>query len=181
MRYLPATLLLLLVTAPAFAAPGGALGDGVWLLSLGLVLIAVEAITPIFGVVGLAGLVLFVLGAVLMANAGLLPGGDSFGALALVIVGALVIGTFLLWIVTRALKFRHMTPLGGREALIGATGEVPDDFTQQHLNHYLGYVRVHGERWQAASDCPLSAGDSVRVTTVDGLRLRVERGPCAGE
>ena len=37
-----------------------------------------------------------------------------------------------------------------------------------------GKVSVHGEIWNAVSSVQIGAGDSVRVTAVDGLMLRVE-------
>jgi len=38
-----------------------------------------------------------------------------------------------------------------------------------------GTVLVHGEYWAADSDEPVDAGERVRVTAVEGLRLRVRR------
>jgi membrane-bound serine protease (ClpP class) len=37
-----------------------------------------------------------------------------------------------------------------------------------------GQLAVRGELWEAVSDQPVSAGDEVEVTAVDGLRLRVK-------
>ena len=37
----------------------------------------------------------------------------------------------------------------------------------------LGRVRTHGEIWTATADDPIAAGAAVRVTAVNGLRLRV--------
>jgi len=51
----------------------------------------------------------------------------------------------------------------GVETLIGRTAVVSSP-TQ---------VRVAGELWEAISDVPLVPGESVRVTGVDGLTLRV--------
>jgi membrane-bound ClpP family serine protease len=35
---------------------------------------------------------------------------------------------------------------------------------------------VAGERWRAAADEPIAAGERVTVASVDGLRLRVRKG-----
>ena len=61
-------------------------------------------------------------------------------------------------------------PTVGREAMIGARGEVVEALRPE------GWVRVHGELWRARSEEPLEAGVRVRVREMGGLTLRVERG-----
>jgi len=39
-----------------------------------------------------------------------------------------------------------------------------------------GWVRVMGERWRSVADSPVDPGDSVTVTSVEGLTLRVRKG-----
>jgi membrane-bound serine protease (ClpP class) len=39
-----------------------------------------------------------------------------------------------------------------------------------------GWVRVFGERWRALADAPVSSGEKVTVTAVDGLTLKVRKG-----
>ncbi|WP_445620953.1 NfeD family protein [Kushneria sp. Sum13] len=167
-------LFLLLVALPAWAATPLAVEDGVLILLLGLLLIGIEAITPTFGVVGLLGLLVFVVGASMMVNAGLLPGGDSALGMTLVIATALLLGAFLLWIVMRFLRFRRITPMGGREEVIGAVAEATRHFTEHHQNEYHGYARVQGERWQARSVTPVAEGERRRVSDVHGLVLILE-------
>ncbi|REC94168.1 NfeD family protein [Kushneria indalinina] len=167
-------LLLSLVALPAWAATPLAAQDGVLILLLGLLLIGIEAITPTFGVVGLLGLLVFVAGASMMVNAGLLPGGDSALGMGLVIAAALLLGGFLLWVVMRFLRFRRITPMGGREEVIGAVAEATRHFTEHHQGDYHGYVRVQGERWQARSTTPVAEGEQRRVSDVHGLVLLLE-------
>lgn len=176
-RYSLIVLLLLAFGTPslAWAASPVEPGSGVWLFVFGLLLIAIEAITPVFGVIGLVGLILFVAGATLMAEAGLLPGGDSGGAMLLIAAAALVMGGLLLWAVTRGLTLRRRRPRGGREELAGASGEALSDFTLKRPNDYRGHIWVQGDRWQARSDHPIHAGDIVNVTALRGLCLTVER------
>ncbi|GHC29242.1 hypothetical protein GCM10010082_23630 [Kushneria pakistanensis] len=164
-------LALSLVALPAWAATPLAIEDGILILLLGLLLIGIEAVTPTFGVVGLLGLLVFVAGASMMVNAGLLPGGDSALGMGLVVATALLLGAFLLWIVMRFLRFRHITPMGGREEVIGAVGEATRRFTEHHQGDYHGYVRVQGERWQARSTTPVAEGEQRRVSEVHGLVL----------
>lgn len=167
-------LCLSLVALPAWAATPMAVEDGILIVMLGLVLIAIEAITPTFGVVGLLGLLVFVIGASMMVNAGLLPGGDSMLGMGMVIAVALLLGGFLLWIVMRFLSFRRITPMGGREEVIGSVAEATRRFTEHHQGDYHGYVHIRGERWQARSTTPVAEGEYRRVSEVHGLVLILE-------
>lgn len=38
-----------------------------------------------------------------------------------------------------------------------------------------GYIDAEGERWRAVSKEPLTEGDRVQITRVDGLRLEVKK------
>lgn len=60
---------------------------------------------------------------------------------------------------------------GGAENLIGALGAVSADLDPE------GWVRIGSERWRARvsrDHSPVPAGAAVRVTSVEGLLLRVE-------
>src|SRR6266540_6193368 len=59
---------------------------------------------------------------------------------------------------------RRARPRVGPEAMIGARAEVVEP----------GWVRVHGELWQARSDREAAVGETVRVKAIDGLTLVVE-------
>jgi membrane-bound serine protease (ClpP class) len=73
-----------------------------------------------------------------------------------------------LFIVGAAIKSRRRKVVTGRDAMIGASAEVLDDFAER------GLVRLHGEVWQARSRIPLTKGARVRVIRIDDLVLTVE-------
>ena len=138
---------------------------GVLLVLLGLALLAVEATTPSFGVLGVGGAVALALGLTMLVDT-TAPGFQ----VAKPIVGALVASTvafsaLLVPVVLRAQRRRVVT---GREELVGLRGEVLD------WSGSRGHVFVHGERWRAVSGMELSPGTRVRVTSSDGLTLTVE-------
>jgi membrane-bound ClpP family serine protease len=60
-------------------------------------------------------------------------------------------------------------PQTGAEGMIGAQGEVIASISSDHK----GWVRVHGELWQAAADEFIAKGAVVEVVAVEGLLLRV--------
>jgi membrane-bound serine protease (ClpP class) len=56
----------------------------------------------------------------------------------------------------------------GPETLIGATAIVVEDCAP------AGQVRLQGEIWNARSTEPVTAGETVRITALEGLTLSVE-------
>ena len=54
----------------------------------------------------------------------------------------------------------------GREEMVGASAWVLESFT------IVGRVHAHGEAWQAHSAVPLSAGQQICITDLNGLTLK---------
>ncbi|MGB7452149.1 MAG: nodulation protein NfeD [Lysobacterales bacterium] len=137
---------------------------GFALLALGIILIIGEAVAPSFGVLGIGGIISLVIGSIILIDTdvpGFAVSRPLIGALAL--VGSLG----LMGIVGIALKARLRPVVSGREQLIGSTGTALTDI------YHEGEVFVHSERWSALSDSPLSKGQTVVVTGIDGLTLTV--------
>lgn len=143
---------------------------GLGLIVLGVALMVAEAFVPSFGVLGIGGIAAFIIGAVILIDTDI-PG---YGApLGLIVPLSVLSAATIFFIVTMALKARRRPVVSGREELVGASGEVLEDFTGE------GWARVHSETWRVSSAMPLKAGQSVRVTGVQGLVLAVE--PKGGE
>ena len=138
---------------------------GLALLVLGIVFMVAEVFVQSFGVLGIGGLVAFVIGSVLLIDTQAAGYGVSPS---LIITFSLVTGAFLLGVIGMAVKARQRPVVSGREQMIGASATVLDDFEGE------GRIHVHGETWQAAGSVPMKRGQTVRVTGVDGLKLRVE-------
>lgn len=137
---------------------------GLGLILLGIVLIVSEAFIPAYGVLGIGGVVAFVIGTVvLMRN-----GTPAYGVALPAVVGMGIAGAGVIaGIVWLALRSHARPVVSGREEMIGATAEVVADFQGR------GLVHVHGERWQADSAVALKRGDRVTVTALHGLVLDV--------
>jgi membrane-bound serine protease (ClpP class) len=138
---------------------------GVALLLLGLGLMVAEAFAPGFGVLGIGGLVAFVVGSVYLFEPGV-P--DLAIAWPLIAVAALSSGAFFIFAVGAALKVRRRAVVSGAEEMIGMPAEVVD-WAQSG-----GRVRCRGELWNARANRPLRPGVRVRVRSLDGLTLTVE-------
>ena len=67
------------------------------------------------------------------------------------------------------LRWRKRKAITGAEAMVGVVGVALTDLSPE------GQVKVQGQIWKAVADENLEQGQSVEVTEVDGLRLRVAR------
>ena len=135
---------------------------GLALIVLGIGFMVAEAFLPAYGSLGIGGLIAFVIGSVILID---VPGYSIPYAL----IGGFAVASavFLLVIVTVLLKSRRRPVVSGREELIGASGEVIEDFALE------GWARVHSETWRVRSPAPLKAGQRVKVAAMEGLLLDV--------
>lgn len=142
--------------------------SGVLLLLFGVALLGSEAFFTSHGILGIIGLIAFVLGSLFMIDTSKTNVVVSRPMIAGVAVGlsAILIGLGLL--ITRDRWARALT---GREGLIGEVGEVRERIAPGTP----GRVFVHGETWTAMADEALDAGSHARVAAVTGIRLKVEK------
>ena len=138
---------------------------GLGLMFLGLVLMVGELFMPSFGILGIGGVISFVIGSILLFDR---ESGNLAVSMPLIIAVSVLSASFFL-IVIRALHTARRRPVvTGAEELIGATGQVITDFSGD------GNIHIHGEQWHVRSDTPMRSGDSARVISRDGLILTVE-------
>lgn len=157
--------LLLLVSGSAVAAETSLppmSPVGLWLITLGIVFLIAEAALPNYGVIGLGGIIMFVIGALILGNAELpVPMMIGLGLLSALLLLALII---------RALKTRPRHAVSGDAGLVGSVTAVT---TVQPENAHNGWVQLQGEHWQVLSTTPLHTGQAVRVVGRKGLLLKV--------
>jgi membrane-bound serine protease (ClpP class) len=141
---------------------------GLALIGLGMAMLIAEAFLPSFGVIGVGGLVAFVLGSLLLFDT---PDSTVQVDRGLIAGAAATLGAFSFvvgWLVVRTQRQRSSV---GAEGMVGEIGQV----RRVLLPGRRVKVFVHGEYWDADTDEPLTEGDSVEVTAVSGLRVRVRR------
>jgi membrane-bound serine protease (ClpP class) len=140
--------------------------SGLALLVLGLALLVAEAFLPTFGVLGVGGLVAFVLGSLFLFDA---------AETGIAISRSLIVGTagtvaaIMLFLATLVARTQWRRAVTGAEGMIGAIGVAKRRLAP------VGTVLVHGEYWTAESNEVVDEGERVEVTAVDGLMLRVRR------
>jgi membrane-bound serine protease (ClpP class) len=120
---------------------------------------------------GIAGIVTLILGGLLLFNSTVPGSGVSPWTIAPV---AIVMTLYLIFVVPRVLRARHLPASAGPERLIGREGVAT---TAIQLR---GTARVASELWTVDSMAgPIAAGTRVRVVGVEGLRLQVEPVPAS--
>lgn len=137
---------------------------GVALILIGIAFMVAEVFVPAYGALGIGGVVAFVVGSVMMIDTDIPGFALPWPLIAAVSVLSLL---FVVLVIGMAMQARKRPVVSGREEMIGARGEVLDDFATE------GWIRVHGENWKARSAVPLARGQRVRVVTIEGLVLEV--------
>ncbi len=139
---------------------------GLLLILLAFIFFFVEVKMQTGGLFGIAGALSFIIGSIMLFSR--TPDYFSF-SLWSVIWATLITLLFFFVIVAFAVKAMRRKPTTGIEGMIGAEGEVIEDFVSGK-----GRVMVHGEIWWAESEYPLKKGESVIVESVKGLKLKVK-------
>lgn len=140
---------------------------GLALILLGLAFIVGEAFLPSFGILGIGGIVAFVVGSIILMD-------GSHQAVSLPLIGgtAVVAAGFLLWAVSRFMTLRRRRVVSGVERLPEEKAVALDDFRADE-GGFKGHVRLSGERWNAVSNEPIAKDQPLKVVSVEGLTVRV--------
>jgi membrane-bound serine protease (ClpP class) len=145
---------------------------GIGLLVAGVVLLCADVLVHRLGVLTAAGVVAFLVGS-FMSFRGVAPAiGISPWLIGLLTVASVLYYGFALTVAQRSRERIASTQRG----LVGLLGETRGELKPE------GPVYVKGTLWRGRSnDGPIPPGTRVRVRGVDGLVLRVEPDPGAGE
>jgi membrane-bound serine protease (ClpP class) len=137
---------------------------GVGLIAAGTAMMIAEAFLPSFGVLGLGGIVAFVLGGLFLTDTGI----PEFDLSIPFLIGLAVVSIALILLMgAMAAKAHRRAVVSGREEMLGLEGTVTA------VAGGSAYAEVRGESWQVRSKEPLAPGDRIRVSTMDGLVLHV--------
>ncbi len=138
---------------------------GILLIILSIILFILEIKITSFGLLGIGGIICFILGSLMLFKV------PSYMGLSwkTIIPTVAAVSLFFLVVGTLAFKAYLSKPKTGMEGLIGAAGVV----TQKIVGE--GKVFVHGEYWHADSEEVIEAGDKIEVTGAQDLRLRVRK------
>ncbi|PCJ37712.1 MAG: serine protease [Cellvibrionales bacterium] len=139
---------------------------GMGLILLGIALMVAEAFQPSFGVLGLGGLVAFVMGSIVLMDTQL-PAFTIY--LSVILTFAVVTALVFSLVVGMALRARRRPMVSGAEQMIGQIATI-----NTLLDDHLAMASVHSESWRARSATALHIGQQVKIKAIDGLTLDVE-------
>lgn len=136
---------------------------GLGLIVLGIGLLAAEMMVPSVGVLGIGGVIAFLVGSIMLLDRDI-PG----YRIALPLILALTVATAagVLAVVGMALRARSQ-PGAGSNVIVGAHAVAVEDFDTD------GWVRLQGELWHAHSQQPVKSGQKLVVHALDGLTVHV--------
>lgn len=145
---------------------------GLGLMLVGIALLAIEAFNPTV-VIGLGGVVAFVLGALMLVRVE--APGYRLSWTVIGVVASMFTG-FVLVVLGAVQRARRGPARVGAQAMRGLSAKVLD------WNETEGHVFTQGERWQARGADSFRPGETVEVASIVDLTLVVRRpGPAGGE
>lgn len=138
---------------------------GLALLFIGIIGMVAEVFISSFGILGIGGVIAFVAGSILLMDT-TVPGYQI--ASSIIITMTIISFLFFFMVLSLVIRSWRKPVVSGREAMIGAVGEVLEFYP-----HY-SIIRVHGEIWNAYCQSHLEPGQKVRIKKIADLMLTVE-------
>jgi len=138
---------------------------GLGLIVLGLIFMIAEAWMPGFGVLGIGGIVAFVIGSVILMD----TDNPSF-QISYILISTLALAsvTLFAWVIHQLTRLRETPATTGKEQMLGEIGECIS------IDGGVLNIYVRSETWSAHSAVPIVLGQKVKVIAMEGLRLSVE-------
>jgi membrane-bound serine protease (ClpP class) len=139
---------------------------GLALIFLAVIFFVLELKIVSHGALGIAGIISLVIGSIMLID---LPSSVLSISYSTIIVVAVLTGIFFFGVLSYAIKAQLSKVKTGREGLVGEEGVAQTDVFDK------GKVFVQGEIWNGKSDEPISQGEKVIVTAVEGLIVNVKK------
>ncbi len=137
---------------------------GLLLILFGVILFIAEISIMSYGLLSVSGVISIFLGSTMLIDSDD-PALQISRAILYPTLGLTVV--LSVGIVVLATRTRNLKKLGGMDGMIGETGLVKDALNP------VGRVQVHGELWEAEAEGPVAEGETVRVDSVAGLKIKV--------
>jgi membrane-bound serine protease (ClpP class) len=139
---------------------------GLVLITLAVILFVLELKIQSYGLLTIGGILSLALGATMLIDAPIPEMRVTFQVIATIITLISLTMATLLYMV---ISLHRTRPVTGVQGLLQEIGTAQTDINPE------GQIFVHGEIWKAFSPEPISKGEKVRIRSVDGLTLRVEK------
>jgi membrane-bound serine protease (ClpP class) len=151
---------------------------GILLILFGLMLLILEVKVTSFGLLAVGGIVSLLFGSMMLIDS---PLPELQVGLRLILPITFGMAFVILFLVRLGVQAQRTQPVTGTAGMLEEVGYAITPIDAGGT----GRVRTHGEIWNATSDERVEAGSAVRITSVNGLLLRVrpqkEAGPARQE
>ncbi|MFQ5602049.1 MAG: nodulation protein NfeD [bacterium] len=143
---------------------------GLLLIIFAIVLFILEVKITSFGLLTIGGIISMILGSLMLIE----QPPDNFApvlaiSLSLIITVVILTAAFFIFAFSMAVKTHRTKVATGKAGIVGEKGVAHSKIAPE------GNVSIHGEIWKAISDQTIKKGEKVRVVSVDGLVLKVEK------
>lgn len=139
---------------------------GVVLILLAVGLFIADIFAPTHGVLTAGGIISFLFGSIMLFN----TAEPVFHlSMALIVPATIVITVFFIFVFGAGIRAQFLPNRTGSKTMVGKTAQSMTPITAQS-----GKVFVEGEYWNAISDVAVDKGNSVEITGVQGLTLKVK-------
>jgi len=138
---------------------------GLLLILLAFIFFILEIYVTSYGLLSVGGVASLLLGSLMLYQKG---DTEMHIAWSVLIPTVVIISLFFLTVAGLVLRSHLRRSMTGAPGLVGERGVAYTDLKPE------GQVFVHGEYWQAVSDEPVAAGDTVEVVKVINLKLYVK-------
>lgn len=139
---------------------------GALLILFSIVLFLLELKITSYGLLTIGGIVSFILGATMLFDA---PIPEMRVSLKVIATCVLLITATMAFLLFMVVTLHRRKPVTGIQGLMQEIGTALSDI------HQYGQVFVHGEIWNATASKPVPKGERVKILSVDGLTLHVEK------
>jgi membrane-bound serine protease (ClpP class) len=139
---------------------------GLVLIGLALVLFIADVYATTHGVLTAGGIVTFFLGSLMLFS----QAGPGYGlSLRWIIPATLLTALFFIFVVGKGLRAQFKPACTGVNAMLGKTVNA-----LSRIDSAGGKVFIEGETWNAVSATPVDAGQTIEITGIEGLTLKVK-------
>jgi membrane-bound serine protease (ClpP class) len=139
---------------------------GAILILFAIVLFILELKITSYGILTMGGIASFILGATMLFDA---PIPEMRISIKVIATAVFLITATMAFLLVMVVTLHRRRPLTGIQGLLQEIGVAKTDI------HADGRVLVHGELWNATAADPIPKGEKVKIVSVDGLTLHVEK------
>jgi membrane-bound serine protease (ClpP class) len=139
---------------------------GLLLIGLAVGLFMIDVFAPTHGILTAGGIISFLIGSMMLFNRS-----DPVFRLSLgyIIPATVVTAAFFIFVVGKGLRAQRLPIKVGTETMLG---KIVQALTP--IDASGGKIVIEGEYWNATSETPVDPGQSVQITAVEGLTVKVK-------